>query len=88
MLLTKIPFYKELVLFSFSCDECGFNNNEIQSAGTVADKGIRFTLQVQKDTDLNRKVVKSDYTSVKIPELDFEIPAQSQKGGNYKIIFS
>lgn len=30
--------------------------------------------------DLNRRVVKSDRTSVKFVELDFEIPAQSQKG--------
>ena len=30
--------------------------------------------------DLNRQVVRSDSASVKIPELDFEIPASSQKG--------
>lgn len=82
MLLTKIPFYKEIVLFSFSCDECGYQNNEIQSGGAIAEKGIRYKLSVEKDEDLNRKVVKSDYTSVKIVDLEFEIPSQSQKGGN------
>ncbi|GLV40618.1 Zpr1 [Carabus blaptoides fortunei] len=80
LLLTKIPFYKEVVLFSFSCEECGYQNNEIQSGGPVAEKGVRFTLKVNETVDLNRKVVKSDYTSVKIIELDFEIPAKSQKG--------
>lgn len=43
-------------------------------------------LKVNQDVDLNRKVVKSDYTSVKIVELDFEIPAKSQKGGMHILL--
>ncbi|XP_069675200.1 zinc finger protein ZPR1 [Periplaneta americana] len=80
VLLTKIPFYKEVVLMSFECEHCGFKNNEIQPGGKVDEKGIRITLTVEKEQDLNRQVVKSDYTSVRIVELDFEIPAQSQRG--------
>ncbi|KAJ8980166.1 hypothetical protein NQ317_011410 [Molorchus minor] len=81
LLLTKIPFYREVVLMSFSCEHCGHENNEIQSGASVASKGIIYTLNVITDRDLNRQVVKSDYTSIKIPEVDFEIPAKSQKGG-------
>ncbi|CAH0550065.1 unnamed protein product [Brassicogethes aeneus] len=81
LLLTKIPFYKEVILMSFSCDECGFQNNEIQSGSQIGEKGVRFTLNVKEPSDLNRQVVRSDYTSVKILEVDFEIPAKSQKGG-------
>lgn len=80
LLLTKIPFYKEVVLMSFECEHCGFKNNEIQSGGKIEERGVRITLKVQTERDLNRQVIKSDYTSVKIVELDFEIPAQSQKG--------
>lgn len=80
LLLTKIPFYKEVVLMSFECAKCGFNNNEIQSAGKIEEKGVRVTLNVEKVEDLNRQVIKSDYASVKFPHLDFEIPSQSQKG--------
>lgn len=65
---------------SFDCEHCGFQNNEIQNSGKIADKGIRITLQVKTPRDLNRQIVKSDYTSVKIPSLDFEIPSRSQKG--------
>jgi zinc finger protein len=65
---------------SFECRHCGFKNNEIQPGGEVEEKGIRITLTVQSECDLNRQVVKFDYTSVKIVELDFEIPSQSQKG--------
>jgi len=81
LLLTKIPFYKEIVLMSFECGHCGFKNNEIQPGRTVEEKGVRITLTIHSERDLNRQVVKSDYTSVKIVELDFEIPAQSQRGG-------
>lgn len=72
-------------MFSFCCDECGYKNNEIQSGGSIAEKGVKFKLSVEKEEDLNRKVVKSDYTSTKIVEVDLEIPSQSQKGG--KLIF-
>ncbi|XP_017768531.1 PREDICTED: zinc finger protein ZPR1 [Nicrophorus vespilloides] len=80
LLLTRIPHYREVVIMSFSCERCGYQNNEIQSGGQVAEKGIRLKLSVEKTDDLNRQVVKSDFTSVKIVELDFEIPAKSQKG--------
>nr|CAD7267145.1 unnamed protein product [Timema shepardi] len=80
LLLTKIPFYKEVILISFSCEKCGYQNNEIQRGGQTEEKGVRVVLHVQTTEDLNRQVVKSDYTSVRIPELDFEIQSQSQKG--------
>lgn len=80
ILLTKIPFYKEVVLMSFECEECGYRNNEIQPGGQIEEKGIRITLNVNSSRDLNRQVCKSDYSSIKIPEIDFEIPSQSQKG--------
>lgn len=80
LLLTKIPHYKDVVVMSFDCEHCGYQNNEIQDSGKIAEKGIRITLEVSTSKDLNRQVVKSDYTSVRIPSLDFEIPSRSQKG--------
>lgn len=35
--------------------------------------------------DMNREVVKTDSATTRIPELDFEIPAFSQKGGKFKV---
>lgn len=81
MLLTKIPFYKDVILISFECEHCGYHNNEIQSGGRVEEKGIRIRLKVENIDDLNRTLVKSDFTSISIPELEFEVPAGSQKGG-------
>lgn len=34
LLLTEIPFFKEIVVMSFSCPHCNYRNNEIQPAGT------------------------------------------------------
>lgn len=35
MLLTSIPYFKEVIIMSFHCDHCGVSNNEVQSAGAV-----------------------------------------------------
>ncbi|XP_052902964.1 zinc finger protein ZPR1 isoform X2 [Anopheles moucheti] len=80
LLLTQIPFYKEVVIMSFSCDHCGYENNEIQPGGEIAPKGVEIQTTIVTARDLNRRVVKSDFSSIRIEELDFEIPAQSQKG--------
>lgn len=65
---------------SFSCEHCGLQNNEIQSGAEIKEKGMKLTLVVKTVKDLNRRIVKSDYSSVRIDELDFEIPVKSQKG--------
>ncbi|KAF5921195.1 hypothetical protein HPG69_018595 [Diceros bicornis minor] len=80
LLLTKIPFFREIIVSSFSCEHCGWNNTEIQSAGRIQDQGVRYTLTVRAPEDMNREVVKTDSATTRIPELDFEIPAFSQKG--------
>lgn len=66
---------------SFNCEHCGYENNEIQNVGKIEPKGIKINLKVASKADINRQVVKSDYTSVHLPHLEFEIPSQSQKGG-------
>uniref|UniRef100_A0A2I2Z345 Zinc finger ZPR1-type domain-containing protein n=1 Tax=Gorilla gorilla gorilla TaxID=9595 RepID=A0A2I2Z345_GORGO len=80
LLLTKIPFFREIIVSSFSCHHCGWNNMEIQSAGRIQDKGVRYTLSIRALEDMNREVVKTDSATTRIPELDFQIPAFSQKG--------
>lgn len=60
LLLTKIPFFKEIIVSSFSCPHCCWSNTEIQSAGRIQDQGICYTLKVKTKKDLNREVVKAD----------------------------
>ncbi|XP_003992439.1 zinc finger protein ZPR1 isoform X1 [Felis catus] len=80
LLLTKVPFFREIIVSSFSCEHCGWNNTEIHSAGRIQDQGVRYALTVKTQEDMNREVVKTDSATTSIPELDFEIPAFTQKG--------
>ncbi|KAI5804151.1 ZPR1 zinc-finger domain-containing protein [Peziza echinospora] len=76
LLLTRIPFFREVVLMSFSCPHCHYRNSEIQSAGQIQERGTRYTFYLTNTTDLNRQLVKSETCVTRIPELDLEIPAQ------------
>ncbi|EAZ63363.1 nucleolar zinc-finger protein [Scheffersomyces stipitis CBS 6054] len=74
MLLTKIPYFREIILMSFECTHCGFKNSEIQPAAQIAEKGSRYVLKLETKEDFNRQVVKSETASVRFSELDIEIP--------------
>merc|ERR1719454_2197638 len=65
---------------SFKCEHCGYRNNEVQSGGKVELNGSRTIALINGSRDLNRQVVKSEHCTVRIKELDFEIPPQTQKG--------
>lgn len=82
MLLVSIPHFKDLLLASFECPECGHRNSEVQFAGAYSEKGARHTLAIAKGQTalLGRQLVKSPSATVTIPELEFEIPPLTQKG--------
>ena len=81
MLLHKIPFFRELIIASFLCPECGERNNEVTFGGEIQSQGVIYTLTIESKADLDRQIIKADSASIKIEELDFEIPARTQKGG-------
>ncbi|XP_078168218.1 uncharacterized protein LOC144562798 [Carex rostrata] len=82
LLLTRIPHFREVVLMAFECPHCNERNNEVQFAGQLQPKGCHYQLEVPSGRTeiLNRQVVKSDSATIKIPELDFEIPPEAQRG--------
>lgn len=47
----------------------------------MPQRGTLTLLPGCRTQDLNREVVKTDCATARIPELDFEIPAFTQKGG-------
>ncbi|KAL9596477.1 MAG: hypothetical protein Q9219_005783 [cf. Caloplaca sp. 3 TL-2023] len=75
LLLTKIPFFREIILMSFSCPECGFSNTEIQSAGQIQERGAKYTLKVSRIEDMERQIVKSDTAVFRLEDYDIEMPA-------------
>ncbi|KAL0213223.1 hypothetical protein RCL1_006849 [Eukaryota sp. TZLM3-RCL] len=80
ILATRIPFFKEVIVMSFSCPHCGFRSTDVHPGSEIAPKGSRFKLAVRTPGDANRTIVKSSFATVYIPELDLEIPANTQKG--------
>ncbi|KLU81628.1 zinc finger protein ZPR1 [Magnaporthiopsis poae ATCC 64411] len=74
LLLTRIPYFREIIIMSFHCDHCGFSNNEIQAAGSVQPRGSHIELRLTTMADFSRQVVKADTATVKFIELDLEIP--------------
>uniref|UniRef100_A0A2K6DM11 Zinc finger ZPR1-type domain-containing protein n=1 Tax=Macaca nemestrina TaxID=9545 RepID=A0A2K6DM11_MACNE len=68
-------YRNEIIVSSFSCHHCGWNNTEIRSAGRSQDQGVRYTWTFRA-----LETVKTDSATTRIPELDFQIPALSQKG--------
>jgi zinc finger protein len=46
LLLTRVPFFKEIVVMAFSCPHCGYESNEIQAGGMIQEKGVHYVLSV------------------------------------------
>lgn len=74
LLLTRIPYFREVIIMSFECPHCHFQNSEIQPAAQIAEKGARYVLKIEDKKDFNRQVVKSETATCKFAELDIEIP--------------
>lgn len=67
------------MISSFECPHCGFKNSQLDPAIEIKKKGVRMRLDVKNKEDLDRYVITTDYTSIQIQELDFEIPPMSQR---------
>lgn len=80
LMLTRIPFYRDVVISSFNCDHCHYINNTLESANKIQSHGTRIRLEVKNQNDLNRELIKSDFATLSIPIIEFEIPALTQKG--------
>lgn len=74
LLLTRIPYFREVIVMSFRCEHCGFQNNEIQAAGSVQTRGTHYELRLTNMEDFSRQVVKADSAVAKFVEVDIEIP--------------
>ena len=46
----------------------------------IQERGVQFRCRIASVTDLARQVIKSDTAMVSVPEIELEIPANSQKG--------
>jgi len=80
ILLTKIPFFKEIILMCFECPHCLYQSREIKPGQELSDYGITYEVNMISARDLSRRIVKSEFATIKFPGIDLEIPPKTQKG--------
>ena len=79
LLPTKIPHFKQIVVTSFHCDECGFENRDIMPASDICERGVKYDLKVSTKEDLDREVIRSQFARLSVPVVDFSLePGQSK----------
>ncbi|SOV18405.1 zinc finger protein, putative [Plasmodium sp. gorilla clade G2] len=76
----NIPYFKNVLIHSFECEFCNYKNNVIQDLNQIKDKGVKICMKINNEELFDRQLIKSEYGVLKIPEIDFEIPKETQKG--------
>ena len=69
MKMVEIPHFKQVVIMSTVCDQCGYRSNEVKTGGEVPEKGKIITLKVERASDLGRDILKSESCALECPEL-------------------
>lgn len=82
VLPANIPHFDSMILYSTTCDTCGYKSNEFkQGGGAIPETGRRLTLKVTSIEDLSRDVIKSSSSGIAIPEIELELEASAGGGG-------
>jgi zinc finger protein len=80
MCVIDIPHFKEVVIMSLVCEQCGYKSNEIKGGGGIPKFGCRIILTVRGPDDLAREVLKSDSAGIEIPEVELELEEGGMDG--------
>ena len=80
ILPSTIPRFGQVVIMAFECNECNYTSNNVQNAADIKPFGVEFILSIANRDDLDRQVIKSAHATIRIPDMDFEIPPVTQSG--------
>ncbi|KAK2197317.1 bifunctional Zinc finger [Babesia duncani] len=78
MMQKKIPHFKDVLVFNYTCNKCGYVDNEIQDAAPLQDEGIIITAQVNELKAINAQLVLSSHAETRLVEIDFGIIPKNQ----------
>lgn len=73
MKMVDIPHFKQVVLMSTVCHDCGYRSNDIKTGGEVPEFGQKTTLVVDDEYDLARDILKSESCALECPELNLDV---------------
>ncbi|KAI6112849.1 zf-ZPR1-domain-containing protein [Pisolithus sp. B1] len=69
----SIPYFKDTLIMSTNCENCGYRDNEVKSGAAISEKGKRITLRIEDREDLSRDILKSETCGLTIPEIDLAL---------------
>lgn len=70
----RIPFFRDVLIESFSCPHCNWSNNTAKPAGAIQEKGAKYVFELTTADDLQRQVIKSDTGVFNIEAVGLEMP--------------
>lgn len=73
MKMVDIPYFKQVVLMSTVCEDCGYRSNDVKTGGEIPERGERITLKVSGEVDLARDILKSETCALECPELNLSV---------------
>ncbi|PRT53094.1 Zinc finger protein ZPR1 [Wickerhamiella sorbophila] len=85
MKVVNIPHFKDVIIMSTVCHECGYKSNEVKTGGAVPEKGRRIRLNVLEKEDLSRDILKSETCSLRFPELELDL-SPGTLGGRFTTV--
>lgn len=74
----KIPYFGEVMESTVICGECGFKHSDVICL--EAKEPVKYTLKINKDK-MTVRVVKSQSTTITIPELGLKVEPGPQSQG-------
>ena len=82
LMILDVPHFRQLIVSSFQCrnEDCLEENRHVQFGGAFHTKRVQYKLDVQTPRDLNRQVIKSEFATLMIPEIELELPREAQAG--------
>lgn len=85
MKVVNIPHFKDVIIMSTVCHDCGYKSNEVKTGGAVPPKGRRIRLNVLEKEDLSRDILKSETCSLRFPELELDL-SPGTLGGRFTTV--
>ncbi|RLF25909.1 MAG: hypothetical protein DRM97_00285 [Thermoprotei archaeon] len=62
-----IPYFGEVLIVTTKCECCGYKHTSVSSLGFK--RPTRYVVEVEKEEDLNIRVIRSGTATIRIPEL-------------------
>ena len=78
--MVNIPYFKQVIISTTQCGECGYHTNDVKTGGEIPEKGKRIWLDVKNSEDLSRDILKSETCLLSIPECSLDVQPGTMGG--------